>query len=123
MNCDASIRDNLGGYGAIGHNMADHVVFALAGALEDSNIVRVELRAIMSGLKMASALHISQVQVQSDSLMAVQMVLGRVQTSWYVANLVEDIRALRNGFRVAFSCFTSEINFADFLAASYTLEI
>ncbi|XP_043725527.1 beta-glucosidase 6-like [Telopea speciosissima] len=60
----------------MGRDSREKALFALARATEDDNIVHVELLAIKMGLVKAKSLTISQVQVRSDSLVAVQLLYG-----------------------------------------------
>ncbi|XP_043714485.1 uncharacterized protein LOC122662843 [Telopea speciosissima] len=78
----------------------------------------MEMLAIKVGLSKAATLNIMQVQVRSDSLLAVQMILGRYQPPWYIIGLLGEIHALRGQFRsCVFTHHVREMNFcADFLA-------
>ncbi|XP_043693252.1 uncharacterized protein LOC122643729 [Telopea speciosissima] len=108
----------MGGYGAIGRDSRGRPVFALAGGLQNGDVIYMELFAIRAGLLKARTMQIQQVQVRSDSMVAVQMIVGTFQPHWEFLGLLEEIRSLRDGFRnCSFNHHVREINgCADFLA-------
>ncbi|XP_043713210.1 uncharacterized protein LOC122661771 [Telopea speciosissima] len=118
INCDGSVKGGFGGYGAIGRNYRGEPVFALAGGIQESDVVCMELHAIRSGLQRARVFNLSQVQVRSDSQVAIQMVVGTYKVPCGVLWLVEEICELRDSFRsCTFIHHVREINCcADYLA-------
>ncbi|XP_043705071.1 uncharacterized protein LOC122654869 [Telopea speciosissima] len=119
INCDGSVKDGRGGYGAIACDRMGSVLFVVAGGSRDTNIMRMELEAIWCGHRRAYATGGLRIHVRSDSLCAIQMINGGYHTPWHCMDLVEDIGSLKE----AFSCCTflhimREANFcADFLAS------
>ncbi|XP_043725941.1 uncharacterized protein LOC122672544 [Telopea speciosissima] len=123
LNCNGLVLgEGIGGYGAIGRDDTGRAVFGIAGATLEHNILRMELMAIKTGLMKASCLGLSQIQVRSDSLSAVQSISGRYKVPWYLRELVEEILTLRNCFRsCVFVHHVREINScADFLVGFLT---
>ncbi|XP_043710639.1 uncharacterized protein LOC122659606 [Telopea speciosissima] len=107
-----------GGYGAIARNHFGKPLFAVAGGARDVSIVHMELLAIKTALLKASSLNLSRVQVRSDSLLAVKMIVGTYAISWEVRWLIEEIRVLRDSFEsCSFAHQVREANAcADYLA-------
>ncbi|XP_043718138.1 uncharacterized protein LOC122666093 [Telopea speciosissima] len=68
LNCDGSMKNGLGGYGAIGRGCLGVPVFAVAGRLLESNVVIVELHAIMRGLAKAKEMGLSQIRGLRDAI-------------------------------------------------------
>ncbi|XP_043716280.1 uncharacterized protein LOC122664479 [Telopea speciosissima] len=113
----------MGGYGAIGRDASASVVFAIAGATMDKNVLSMELMAIRQGLRTAKAMNWwPLVQVRSDSMIATQVLTGRFAAPWNVLSLVGDILDLTDWFRgCSFQHYVRETNFcADFLAGLLT---
>ncbi|XP_043725454.1 uncharacterized protein LOC122672010 [Telopea speciosissima] len=77
----------------------------------------MELCAIRADLLKARAMQIQQVQVRSDSMVAVQMIVGTFQPHWEFLWLLEEIQSLRDSFcNCSFNHHVREINgCADFL--------
>ncbi|XP_043694511.1 uncharacterized protein LOC122645251 [Telopea speciosissima] len=98
LNCDDSVRQDRGGYGVIGRDHRGCPIFAVAGGARDVSIVHMELQAIKAALLHAKSHNLSHVQVRSDSMMAIQMIVGSFHISWSVRWLIEDIWRLRDSF-------------------------
>ncbi|XP_043705420.1 uncharacterized protein LOC122655280 [Telopea speciosissima] len=119
INCDGSVKDGRGGYGAIARECSGRVLFAVAEGSRITNILRMELEAIRCDLCRASSTGYTRVHVRSDSICAIQMINGAFHTPWHCMDLVDDILNLKEEF----SCCTflhvmRETNFcADFLAS------
>ncbi|XP_043700990.1 uncharacterized protein LOC122651604 [Telopea speciosissima] len=119
INCDGSVMDGRGGYGAMACDRMGRVIFAIAGGFRDTNIMRMELEAIRCGLRRANSLGCPRIHVQSDSLCAIQMIKGSFHTPWHCLELLEDILCLKEKFSCCtFAHVAREANFcADFLAS------
>ncbi|XP_043716161.1 uncharacterized protein LOC122664425 [Telopea speciosissima] len=72
------------------------LVFGLLETWDD--VLHMELYAVRMGFLKARAMQVQQVQVRSDSRVAVQMIVGAFQPRWEVLWLVEEIHGLHDGF-------------------------
>ncbi|XP_043725702.1 uncharacterized protein LOC122672268 [Telopea speciosissima] len=107
LNCDGSVIRERGGNGAIGRDHLGRPLFAVAGGSRDVSIIQIELQAIKAALLKARALNLTWVQVRSDSILTIQMIVGTYLISWKIRWLIEDIWWLRNSslavpFRIMF---------------------
>ncbi|XP_043697396.1 uncharacterized protein LOC122648212 [Telopea speciosissima] len=120
INCDGSVKQDRGGrvMGAIGRDQLGNPLFAIAGGASEVSIVHMELQATKIGLLKANSSNLSRVQVRSDSMLAIKMIVGTFALSWEVRWLIEDIRILRDSFvSCSFAHQVREANScADYLA-------
>ncbi|XP_043694642.1 uncharacterized protein LOC122645400 [Telopea speciosissima] len=118
INCDGSVKQDRGGYDAIGRDHLGNPLFAIAGGAREVSIVHMELQAIKIGLLKASSSNLSRVQVRSDSILAIKMIVGTFALSWEVRWLIENIRILHESFvSCSFAHQVREANScADYLA-------
>ncbi|XP_043694112.1 uncharacterized protein LOC122644793 [Telopea speciosissima] len=102
----------------IGRDHLGRPIFAIAGGASEVKVVQMELQAIKTGLLKACNLKLSRVQVRSDSMLAIKMIVGSFALSWEVRWLVEEIRVLRDTFiTCSFAHQVRETNScADYLA-------
>ncbi|XP_043718035.1 uncharacterized protein LOC122665983 [Telopea speciosissima] len=119
INCDGSVKNNMGGYGTIARDHMGRVRFAVAGGSRTSNVLRMELRAIRCGLEKACSAGYPRVHIRSDSLCAIQMVKNIFHTPWHCMDLVDDILNLKERFHCCtFTHVMREANYcADYLAS------
>ncbi|KAI5653438.1 hypothetical protein M9H77_30625 [Catharanthus roseus] len=72
-----------------------HTGFTIALGSKGCNSL-VEASGILQGLKMVRSLGLSHIQVQSDSMLLVQLLTGKAKTSWGLDCLIKDILLLLN---------------------------
>ncbi|XP_043720788.1 uncharacterized protein LOC122668265 [Telopea speciosissima] len=78
----------------------------------------MELMAICRGIETAKSMGLTQVQICSDSLIAIEAILDNFKIPWFAIGIVEEIRDLRDSFPCcSFMHHVRELNScADFLA-------
>ncbi|KAF9602645.1 hypothetical protein IFM89_030533 [Coptis chinensis] len=57
-----------------------------------------ELNGIQAGLKEAEEIHVRQVIINSDSMRAVNTILGKEEVTWYCENVLQGNRRLMQTF-------------------------
>ncbi|KAF9600947.1 hypothetical protein IFM89_014074 [Coptis chinensis] len=121
LNTDGSVQENGNGYGGTIHDGLGFVVRAYAGCSSKNSIIYQEIQAIAVGLKQPQELGIENLEVNSDSLGAINILNGNERCPWYCSNMVAYIRCLTSSIvKCSFSHIFREGNrVADYLSKLY----
>ncbi|XP_043720956.1 protein HUA2-LIKE 3-like [Telopea speciosissima] len=98
INCDGSVNDDRGGYGAMARDSMGIVIFAMAEGSSDANILRLELGVVRCGLYKASSLKLPRVHIRLDSFCAIHLIKGSFKPPWHYLGLLDDIQSLTEEF-------------------------
>ncbi|XP_077226482.1 uncharacterized protein LOC143859716 [Tasmannia lanceolata] len=118
LNTDAAVRNGIGGIGGLIRNSVGEVqvMFSLRSGSEEIHLL--EMKAILHGITLARTEGYNSIWIESDSLLAVNVLLEKWDCPWKAIPIVEEIRdALRNTPNWKLSHIWREANgAADFLS-------
>lgn len=128
ISCDASYQPShkSGGFGIIIRDSFGHVIMSKANRhqevhpprMHETVVLRLEMTAILEGLRLARKLHFPYVEVQSDSKNAISIMVGETQCPQKCLDVLCKIEKEIHHFRdIAFQHIYRESNqAADFLS-------
>ncbi|XP_077221623.1 uncharacterized protein LOC143855390 [Tasmannia lanceolata] len=118
INTDAAVHNGMGGIGGLIRNSMGEVqvMFSLRSGCEEIHLL--EMKAILHGIILARSEGYESIWIESDSLVAVNVILEKWECPWKAIPIVEEIRdALRNIQNWKLSHIWREANgAADFLS-------
>ncbi|XP_077232359.1 uncharacterized protein LOC143869136 [Tasmannia lanceolata] len=118
INTDAAVHNGMGGIGGLIRNSMGEVqvMFSLRSGCEEIHLL--EMKAILHGIILARTEGYESIWIESDSLVAVNVILEKWECPWKAIPIVEEIRdALRNTQNWKLSHIWREANgAADFLS-------
>ncbi|KAF9599570.1 hypothetical protein IFM89_039386 [Coptis chinensis] len=83
LNTDGSVQQNGTGYGGTIRDGLGNVVHAYAGCSTRNSVIHQEIEAIVVGLKQAQEMGIENLEVNSDSLGAINILKGSERCPWH----------------------------------------
>ncbi|KAL0400828.1 UNVERIFIED_CONTAM: putative ribonuclease H protein [Sesamum latifolium] len=118
LNCDGASKENQGkaGAGGVIRDCRGRMVLAFATGLDIQTNIFAELFAIVKGLQMAREADCTQLLIETDAKVVLQLI-AKDTGAWYVQHLLTRLRILRRGITIVFSHVYREGNQpADYLA-------
>ncbi|XP_077251405.1 uncharacterized protein LOC143890570 [Tasmannia lanceolata] len=94
INTDASLSDVGGGLGGLIREGSGKITAAFSSNYDPSPIQELELEAIHYGLKLAITLNLHCVWIESDSLLAVNVINGKSECLWKKLQTLYNIQSL-----------------------------
>ncbi|KAF9626549.1 hypothetical protein IFM89_034962 [Coptis chinensis] len=82
LNTDGSVQESGNGYGGTIRDSQGNVLLGFAGSSSKPSVIFQELFAIAMGLKQAQFLSIAKLEINSDSLGAINIINGLARSLW-----------------------------------------
>lgn len=127
LNTDGCSKGNPGkaGGGGILRNERGHLITAYAEYFGECSNNMSEAKAILFGIEWCLDKGFTNILVESDSMLIINMINGKAKTPWQIKHIIEDIHSLKVQGTFSFQHCYREVNMiADYLAnmGVYTMQ-
>ncbi|KAH0726142.1 hypothetical protein KY284_002007 [Solanum tuberosum] len=127
LNTDGYSKGNPGkaGGGGILRNERGHLIMAYAEYFGECSNNMSEAKAILFGIEWCLDKGFTNILVESDSMLIINMINGKAKTPWQIKHIIEDIHSLKVQGTFSFQHCYREVNMiADYLAnmGVYTMQ-